>query len=298
MYKTLIFIDFENLQKIDKDLLASDVKIIVFVGVKQDKLVSGFLKDYINEKAPIEFIKPNVQGNNALDFCITFYVGYHIGKNKDLHIIIYSKDTDYDTLITYLQTKKINIERLECKSDIHQTIQQNIVKKQNNEADFEKSYNDIIEFLKTKHAKVLPRRIKTLEKYLQKTTSVKNISQNDTNQIIEKLKKENIIEITNDENGAIKFNIEKLEYTKDVPETTFDKKYHDVIKNLKNLEKAIPTKIKTLKKYLQNNFKKISINDNDIEQIVERLIKDGIIEITNKTSKRIKLNKDKINIYI
>jgi hypothetical protein len=68
LYKTLIFVDFENLQKINEDLITHDTKIIVFVGVNQDKTALDFVKDYFNKSPSIELIKTSVQGHNALIF--------------------------------------------------------------------------------------------------------------------------------------------------------------------------------------------------------------------------------------
>jgi uncharacterized protein (UPF0335 family) len=202
----LIFVDFENLQKINENLIASDTKIIVFVGVKQDKTAIDFVKDYFNKAPSIELIKINVQGHNALDFCITFYVGYNIEKNKYSHIIIYSKDEDYDPLINHLKEMGINIERLEYEENIQLKPQLSIIKQSSKETDFDKKYKEVIKHLKTKNAKALPRKIKTLETYLQKTASVKNVCLNDAKQMIEILFKDNIIEITNKTNDVIKFN--------------------------------------------------------------------------------------------
>jgi hypothetical protein len=214
VYKTLIFVDFENLQKINENLITFDTKIIVFVGVKQDKIAIDFVRDYFNKAPSIELIKTNVQGHNALDFCITFYVGYNIERNKYSHIIIYSKDEDYDSLIDHLKEMGINIERLEYKENDQpkplRSIIKQPIKQSPEETDFDKKYKEVIKHLKTKNAKALPRKIKTLETYLQKTASVKNVSLNDAKKMIEILLKDNAVEITSKMNGVIKFNKNKM----------------------------------------------------------------------------------------
>jgi hypothetical protein len=104
----------------------------------------------------------------------------------------------------------INIERLKYTETICQKDQSSVVKqsaKQSyKESDFDKKYNEIIKHLKVKNTKALPRKLKTLETYLQKTASVKNVSVDDAKKMIERLMKDNVIEITNKTNGAIKFN--------------------------------------------------------------------------------------------
>jgi len=116
MYKTVVFVDFENLQKIDKKFLTVDTKLVVFCGLNQNKTAFDFVKEHFSKPCTIEFIKPNVKGNNALDFCVVFYAGLNADRFKNAHIIIYSKDKkDYDPLIKHLKSVGMNIERLEYK---------------------------------------------------------------------------------------------------------------------------------------------------------------------------------------
>jgi hypothetical protein len=118
VYKTIVFVDFENLQKISDNLLTADTKLVVFCGVNQEKTAFDFAKEQFNKPCAIEFIKPNVQGNNALDFCIVFYAGLNADRFKNSRIIIYSKDKkDYDPLIKHLQCIGMSIERLEYKEE-------------------------------------------------------------------------------------------------------------------------------------------------------------------------------------
>ena len=157
-------------------------------------------------------LKRGISGNNALDFCVVFYVGLNADRFKNAHIIIYSKDKkDYDPLIKHLKSVGMNIERLEYKEVKEPFV---LIEKQSNKTttknvSIEKIYNDTLVHFQVKQTKARPRKIKTLKTYLQETVFNKKYSTEIIEQIIELMIKNKIVEKTN-ENGAIKFNKGKL----------------------------------------------------------------------------------------
>jgi hypothetical protein len=112
MYKSIIFVDFENIQKLDKKLIDSNTKIIVMVGSNQDNKAFDFAKDLFANISSIELIKVNGQGKNALDIFIAFYIGKYFDSIKGSEIIIYSNDTDYNPLIKHISGKEIAIKNI------------------------------------------------------------------------------------------------------------------------------------------------------------------------------------------
>ncbi|GHU73180.1 hypothetical protein FACS189450_12450 [Spirochaetia bacterium] len=112
MYKSVIFVDFENIQKIDTSLIDAKTKIIVLVGLNQDNKAFEFSKNLFNNISTIELIKVNGQGPNALDIFIAFYIGKYFESIKESEIIICSKDSDYDQLIKHLDGYGISIKRI------------------------------------------------------------------------------------------------------------------------------------------------------------------------------------------
>lgn len=111
MYKTIIFVDFENIQKIESNLINEKTKIIVMVGLTQEKKAFEYAKNIFNDISTIELIKVNGRGSNALDFFIAFYLGKYFGNIKEAEIIIISNDTGYDPLIKHLDGYGISIKR-------------------------------------------------------------------------------------------------------------------------------------------------------------------------------------------
>jgi hypothetical protein len=201
VYKTIVFVDFENLRKINENLLTADTKLIIFCGATQDKPAFDFAKEQFNKPCTIEFIKPNVKGNNALDFCIVFYVGLNADRFKNSHIIIYSKDKkDYDPLIGHLKNIGMNIDRLEYKEPENKPSIQSVSVK--------KVYDAILKHFRVKQTQARPRKEDTLKTYLQKTVFNKYPAEI-IEQAIELMLNNKIIEKTN-ANGGIKFNKDKL----------------------------------------------------------------------------------------
>jgi hypothetical protein len=83
MYKSIIFVDFENIQKLDKNLINPNTKIIVMVGLNQDNKAFDFAKNLFVNISSIELIKVNGQGKNALDIFIAFYIGKYFDSIKE-----------------------------------------------------------------------------------------------------------------------------------------------------------------------------------------------------------------------
>jgi hydrogenase maturation factor HypE len=112
MYKSVIFVDFENLQQIEAGLIDSKTKVIVMVGLDQDTKAFEFAKNLFNNISTIELIKVNGRGPNALDIFIAFYIGRYFDSIKKSKIIICSKDADYDQLVKHLDGYGISIKRI------------------------------------------------------------------------------------------------------------------------------------------------------------------------------------------
>jgi hypothetical protein len=112
MYKSVVFIDFENIQKINNKIIDPKTKIIVMVGLDQDSKAFDFAKNLFENISSIELIKVNGRGPNALDIFIAFYIGRYFDSIKESEIIICSKDSDYDQLIKHLDGYGIIIKRI------------------------------------------------------------------------------------------------------------------------------------------------------------------------------------------
>jgi len=112
-FEKYIFVDYENVQDINTNIISKNVKMLIIVGENQNKISIELIQKTQPFGDSIEWLKIKSYGKkNALDFFITYFVGFYIGTQENKEYIIYSKDTGYDPLIEYLMNKKINIKRI------------------------------------------------------------------------------------------------------------------------------------------------------------------------------------------
>jgi hypothetical protein len=218
MYKSIIFVDFENLQKINDEIISSETKLIVMVGLDQDDKAFDFAKNLFKNLASIELIKVNGRGHNALDIFIAFYTGLYFDSIKQSDIIICSNDSGYDQLIKHLDNHGISIKRVEYNEVKNKEKKVEVKKiekpkKKNEEKGVVgKKINSvgnaqmIIDYLKNqtqKQKEARPKKLTTLEKYLC-THFSKNASMDIIKQAIELMIKNRKISVSN---NKIDYNI-------------------------------------------------------------------------------------------
>ncbi|MDR2171129.1 MAG: hypothetical protein LBP59_13375 [Planctomycetaceae bacterium] len=113
-YDKYIFVDYENVQDIDVDIIDKNIKVVIIVGETQNKIPINLIQKTQPLGDSIEWMQIKSNGKkNALDFFIVYFLGYYIFSDKDKEYIIYSKDTGYDPLIDFLNNKKIKVRRID-----------------------------------------------------------------------------------------------------------------------------------------------------------------------------------------
>jgi hypothetical protein len=192
MYESIIFVDFENMQQINDDIITPESKVIIFVGLNQEKKAVAATKELLKKVASIELIKVNGQGPNALDFFITFYLGVYIDRIitvKETNITICSNDTGYDPLITHLKNNGILIQRIPFQKKTVNTEIINIVNTDN-----DSNLNKIWTHFKKKRKTGRPKKVKTLATYINALFS----GSIPPEEMIVMMKESGYIEITNE----------------------------------------------------------------------------------------------------
>ena len=112
-------IDSENVGSTWISLLNKDEKFELFICVTENakSLNYSLLKELTDEhryKINIIECKP---GKNSLDFYLSSYLGYLIGKGKHSSYTIVSQDTGYDGVIDYWQSEGIDVKRINTKPE-------------------------------------------------------------------------------------------------------------------------------------------------------------------------------------
>jgi len=114
-----VLIDFENIQPDSLEQLDHDqFKVLVFVGMYQEKLPFEFAASLQRLGDRGKYIKLTGNGPNALDFHITYYIGQLAAADPTAYFHIISKDAGYDPLIQHLKATKILVGRVTSVSDI------------------------------------------------------------------------------------------------------------------------------------------------------------------------------------
>ena len=100
-----LLVDYENVQKIDLSGLAGDFRVTIFVGASQKSVSFALVESAQRLGAQVDWIKVESGGNNALDFCIAYYLGCKFTQFPDAQYFILSNDSGFDPLVRHLKSK-------------------------------------------------------------------------------------------------------------------------------------------------------------------------------------------------
>ena len=203
MYRKIIFVDLENVQKIDNNIISNHTKIFIMVGKGQEKLAIDLLKEMFNKVDAMELIKVNGVGQNALDFFIAFYLGKCYDEFENSEIVICTKDGGYEPLKNHLLDKNINIIRISDNANKKEKTQKKVELKSID--DIGKKFNDVCEHFAPKNKHPRPRSLKTLRQYFGKDLKKNNYSKDDIEEILKLMIENKIMEITDKQKEKIKW---------------------------------------------------------------------------------------------
>jgi hypothetical protein len=104
MTEKVLFVDLENVQKVDLSRVPMNARVVVFYGITQKKLPEELVVQAQPLGARLTWLKISGQGPNALDFHIAFYLGKELTSSPKSACLILSKDTGFDPLVRHLIT--------------------------------------------------------------------------------------------------------------------------------------------------------------------------------------------------
>lgn len=116
-------IDYENVHSAGLNgihLLEKNDVVIVFYSIHADKISFDSLKPVLATAAEVRYGNLNTYGKNALDFQLSTYVGYLIGRNPKLEIYIVSQDMGYKNVDEFWRKQGVNIHLIPKISEIGQ----------------------------------------------------------------------------------------------------------------------------------------------------------------------------------
>lgn len=103
-----IFVDYENVQDVNLDLIAGKaVKVFLVVGQRRKTLPSLLARQIHQYHEQVTWIESEGATPNALDLVLAYHVGRQAKADPKGYFHILAKDKDYDPLIKHLRANGI-----------------------------------------------------------------------------------------------------------------------------------------------------------------------------------------------
>ncbi len=115
--RRLLFVDYENVPKVDLSVLPADVVVPFFFGASQRTVPTAFLKEALKLGERFVPIDIEGQGKNALDFHIAYYLGEYLISAPDADCVILSRDKGFDPLVRHLCGRGFKVRRVGALAD-------------------------------------------------------------------------------------------------------------------------------------------------------------------------------------
>ena len=195
VFEEYLYIDYENVQDVQVDIIQKTIKVMIIVGDNQLKVPIELVQKTQPFGDAVEWIRVNGKGRNALDFFVAFFLGKDVATDSKKNFIIYSKDTGYDPLINYLRKNGIKAKRIVSFLELSQNKTKKI-----DEAETKK----VLERLRKVQANKRPKKRNSLTAFV--AAQFIGTSKQDVDNIIEDLF---IKKVVYEENGLIKYSLDK-----------------------------------------------------------------------------------------
>lgn len=193
VFEKYLYIDYENVQDVQTDIIEKSIKVMIIVGGNQTKVPIELVQKTQPFGDRVEWIRVNGNGRNALDFFIAFFLGKDAALDNKKTFIIYSKDSGYDPLINYLKNNGIKAKRIVSFLELSPSKSKKI-----DEAEINKLKVSLMKV----QAKARPKKRSSLAGFI--TSHLNNPSKQDADNMIEELFIEKIVY---EENGLIKYSL-------------------------------------------------------------------------------------------
>jgi hypothetical protein len=119
-----IFVDYENVQDLDLDLIAGKpVKVFFIVGQRQKSLPTILSKQIHKYHDQVGWIESEGASRNALDLVLAYRVGVQAKADPEGYFHVLSKDKDYDALIKHLRAQDLRACRDEVFSKVSALVE-------------------------------------------------------------------------------------------------------------------------------------------------------------------------------
>lgn len=112
---TQILVDLENvphaLSALEKTVDGNTI-VFVFHNKTHEKRVEAIKADLEAKNVTVKFLKLEKTGDNALDFHMTFFLGWELRANPKGKFLVFTNDSGFDSLIDRLRKSKKDVTRV------------------------------------------------------------------------------------------------------------------------------------------------------------------------------------------
>lgn len=152
-------VDYENVktdgfQGIDE--LEKNDTVIIFYSANADKMTFQLHTQIIETKAKISYFGVETIGQNALDFQLSSYIGYILGKKSGCEYFIVSNDRGFENVCNFWRKKGIRIRIIPdiAKSNKENNAKKSEIKAAVKELGLEKADEDFVRELVSESLKI------------------------------------------------------------------------------------------------------------------------------------------------
>lgn len=148
-HKTYYLVDYENVHQTGlngiSELDGND-NVVIFYSLNADKLPFSLHSQIIETKARITYFEVDTLGKNALDFQLSSYMGYIVGKHPKCMCYIISKDCGYENVCNFWRKHGMKIYRIPDISQMKkcEPLKKSEIKEVLNELELEKDEEDFV----------------------------------------------------------------------------------------------------------------------------------------------------------
>ncbi|HMS56659.1 MAG TPA: PIN domain-containing protein [Fimbriimonadaceae bacterium] len=119
-----VFVDFENVHELcDGVMELRALDLVVFLGLKQDKLPVALVKQLLSRSASVRIVQLTETGKNALDFVLAYEIGRSSALDPKGYFNIIAKDKGYDPMIKHLQQHGVKVRRFDDSATLVAALQ-------------------------------------------------------------------------------------------------------------------------------------------------------------------------------
>lgn len=184
--KKLLLVDYENVQKVDLDLLGDDFEVLIFVGVLQKNVPMQLVSQAQEFGERCHWLQVTGQGPNALDFFIAYHLGRVRETNPSAHCVVLSKDKGFDPLLAHLNASGLSCERVASLDGAEEQVEQAAARPKRSGVPDDQVYNLLMTRLSCLKPEARPRNRSALGNFLRANCSVK-IAKNRLNDLIQQM---------------------------------------------------------------------------------------------------------------